>query len=303
MADQNRTGAARLALDWEDARFFVALARHGSLSATARALGVNHATVARRIAGMEQALGARLFERRPDGYGLTQAGHHALEAADAMEKAARRLFRRHEGHALSGLVRIGATPSLADSYLVPRLAALAERHPGIDIEIAADRRLASLSRREVDIALRLGAPKDGEAVARRLVTVGFGFYARPEWRARLAAGAAPAFATFDEANAHLPEATWLKRHFPGARLVLRANTQTTQALAAKAGLAIAVVPHFIAAGIPELVRLDLGRDAPPRDLFLLTNRLAPDDGAVRAVRDVLVERFTADAPLFTPPEA
>lgn len=303
MADEKRTGAERPALDWEDARFFAALARHGSLSATARALGVNHATVARRISGMEQALGTRLFERRPDGYVLTQAGHDALEAADAMEKAARRLFHRREAHTLSGLVRIGATPSLADAYLVPRLPLLAERHPGIDVEIASDRRLASLSRREVDIALRLGAPKDGAAVARRLVTVSFGFYASAAWRARLDAGEAPVFAGFDEANAHLPEAAWLARHFPGARLALRANTQLTQALAARAGLAIALVPHFIAAAEPSLVRLDLGRDPPARDLFLLTNRLAPEDSAVRAVRDLLAKRFAADAALFTPPDA
>ncbi|MFG1292105.1 LysR family transcriptional regulator [Xanthobacter versatilis] len=299
MADRNRTGP-----DWEDARFFAALARHGSLSATARALGVNHATVARRVAAMEQALGEKLFERRPDGYALTAAGTRALEAADAMEKAARRLLRAQEERPLGGLVRIAATPSLADLYLVPRLAALAQRHPAIDIEIVSDRRLASLARREADIALRLGAPKDAQVwdadvIARRLATLAFGYYGTADWRGRIAAGAAPVFVGFDEANAHLPEAAFLARHFPRARLAVRANTQSTQAIAARAGHGIALLPHFIAAEEGVLVAVPLVPLPPTRDLFLLTNRLSADDGAVRAVRDFLAELFHADAALFS----
>ncbi|MCG5234574.1 LysR family transcriptional regulator [Xanthobacter oligotrophicus] len=294
MADRNRT-----ALDWEDARFFAALARHGSLSATARALGVNHATVARRVAAMEQALGEKLFERRPDGYVLTPAGTRALEAADAMEKAARRLLRAPQQRPLGGLVRIAATPSLADLYLVPRLAALAQRHPAIDVEIVSERRLASLARREADIALRLGAPTDADVIARRLATLAFGYYGTPDWRSRMAAGEAPVFVGFDEANAHLPEAAFLARHFPRARLAVRANTQSTQAIAARAGHGIALLPHFIGAGEGDLVPVALAPLPPTRDLFLLTNRLSADDGAVRAVRDFLADLFHADAALFS----
>ncbi|MFG1348239.1 LysR family transcriptional regulator [Xanthobacter autotrophicus] len=294
MADRNRT-----ALDWEDARFFAALARHGSLSATARALGVNHATVARRVAAMEQALGEKLFERRPDGYGLTPAGTRALEAADAMEKAARRLLRAQEPRPLGGLVRIATTPSLADLYLVPRLAALTQRHPAIDLEIVSERRLASLARREADIALRLGVPKDADVIALRLATLAFGYYGTPDWRGRIAAGAAPVFVGFDEANAHLPEAAFRARHFPRARLAVRANTQSTQAIAVRAGHGIALLPHFIGAGEDTLVSVPLAPLPPTRELFLLTNRLSADDGAVRAVRDFLVALFHADAALFS----
>ncbi|MFG1373907.1 LysR family transcriptional regulator [Xanthobacter oligotrophicus] len=294
MGDRNRT-----ALDWEDARFFAALARHGSLSATARALGVNHATVARRVAAMEQALGEKLFERRPDGYALTPAGTRALEAADAMEKAARRLLRAQEERPLGGLVRIAATPSLADLYLVPRLAALAQRHPAIDVEIVSERRLASLARREADIALRLGAPKDADVIARHLATLAFGYYGTPDWRGRIVAGEAPVFVGFDEANAHLPEAAFLARHFSRARLAVRANTQSTQAIAARAGHGIALLPHFIAAGEGALVTVPITPLPPTRDLFLLTNRLSADDRAVRAVRDFLADLFHADAVLFS----
>src|SRR5215470_3807034 len=111
MVDRFRTG-----LDWADVRVFAALARCGSLSATARALSVNHATVARRLAGLEQALGSKLLERRPTGYELTAAGRSALGPATAMETAANELRRFEPEPTLSGLVRITATPSLAETF-------------------------------------------------------------------------------------------------------------------------------------------------------------------------------------------
>src|SRR2546430_16627055 len=101
MPDKKRTGR----LDWEDVRYFVALARHGSLSATARALRVNHATVARRVAGLESLLGRALFDRRADGYVLTAAGQAVLAQAGTMEEAALAVLRRVDaGGAVNGLV-------------------------------------------------------------------------------------------------------------------------------------------------------------------------------------------------------
>src|SRR5215469_750014 len=158
MPDRFRTGL----IDWEDVRFFAALARHGSLSAAARALTVNHATVARRLAALEQSLGTRLFKRRPTGYELTPAGRNALDSADAMEGAAAALARLEPAASLTGLVRITATPSLAGGFLIPRLAALRELHPALDMEILAEPRPVSLQRHQSDIALRLGRPERGE---------------------------------------------------------------------------------------------------------------------------------------------
>ena len=173
------TDRFRTAPDWEDVRFFVALARHGSLSAAARAIGVNHATVSRRVAGLEAALGARLLERRPTGYVLTAPGRAVLQEAAAMEQAAARLPRFDVVPPVSGLVRLSAPPSLAETFLTTRFGALLDRHPGLDIALVAEHRLASLSRREADLALRLGRPEDGDIIARRLVGIEFGFYAAP----------------------------------------------------------------------------------------------------------------------------
>lgn len=295
MSDRLRTG-----LDWEDVRFFTALARLGSLSATARALGVNHATVARRIGGLEAALGAALFERRPGGYVLTDRGRAALEAASAMEGAAQALAGAGPSQALAGLVRLTTTPGLADGFLIPRLGALGRRYPGLDMEIIADRRLVSLPRHEADIALRLGRPDEGELLARRVATLGFGLYATPAWRERLAAGAAPVFVGFDETSAHLPEALWLGRRFPRARLALRSNSQLSQAAAARADCGIAVLPHVLAG---DLVALDLAEPPPARELWLLTR---PDIAAVpriRAAADFIADLVRRERRLFEGPAA
>jgi molybdate transport repressor ModE-like protein len=90
MASKRRTTN----LDWEDVRYFVALARHGSLSAAARTLGVNHATVARRVASFEALLGKPLFDRRADGYALTGEGKAVLDEAVAMDEAALSVLHR-----------------------------------------------------------------------------------------------------------------------------------------------------------------------------------------------------------------
>ena len=131
--------------DWDDLRYFLALVRHRSLSATARALKVNHVTVARRIAHLEAALGVSLFDRRADGYVLTAKGHDIETVARAMEDAALAVGSRVEaGDEVGGLIRLAATRSLADDFLIDRLAGFHRSHPGIDLEIVTGSRVLSL---------------------------------------------------------------------------------------------------------------------------------------------------------------
>lgn len=293
MADRLLTG-----LDWEDVRFFVALARHGSLSATARALAVTHVTVARRVAGLERALGAKLMERRPSGFVLTAAGERALTAASAMERAAQGLRGGPGGDPAGGLVRITATPSLAEAFLIARLAGLRRRHPGLDIEMIADTRALSLARHEADLAVRIGRPADSELIGRRLVTLGFGFYARPDWRRRLDAGAEPEFVGFDEPGAHIPEAVWLARRFPRCRITLRASGHTAQAVAARAGHGIALLPGFLGRSVPGLVPVLTDVPVPSRELWLLSRPDSKDVMPVRVVRDFVIALFGREKALF-----
>jgi DNA-binding transcriptional LysR family regulator len=294
MDDRFRTGR----VDWEDVRFFATLARHGSLSATARALHVNHATVARRIAALEEALRIKLFKRQPTGYELTAAGRRALETADTMESAAAALSRLEPEMALTGLVRITATPGLAETYLIPRLAALHQLHPLLDLEITAERRSLSLRRYQSDIALRFGRPERGELKGRRVANVAYRFYATHAWHSRIENGAAPRFVGFDEAGAEFPEALWLARQFENAPLALRCNNQTGQIAAARAGFGIAMLPHFLAAGDPALIEVSLSKAPLRRELWLLTRRDVQTPHRIRVVADFLLDLIQSDRPLF-----
>jgi molybdate transport repressor ModE-like protein len=213
MAGKNRTS-----LDWEDVRIFVALARHGSLSAAARAISVTHATISRRIESLQEALGERLIDRRQDGYVLTPAGTRALALATDMETAAATLSRGSSDDGLKGLVRVSVPPTLGQRFLAAELAKLSVKHPGLDLDVSTDLRNVSLERRETDVALRLGRLQNGDVIAKLLATLGFGFYASAKWCGRINDGVQPVFVGFDEANSYLPEAAWLARHFPRARV-------------------------------------------------------------------------------------
>jgi DNA-binding transcriptional LysR family regulator len=293
MAEQIRTEP-----DWEDIRVFIALARHGSLSGAARALSVNHATIARRIAALEQTLGERLVERRPDGYLLTPAGDRALAAAHDMETAAATFSRGGEDHRPKGLVRISATPGMTQGFLISRVAGFTSLHPGLDIEIATDVRAVSLERREADIALRFGRPKDGDLIAKRAVTFGYQFYGSAEWRRRLENGTAPVFIGFDEASGYIPDALWLTQHFPRARIALRTDNQYAQAAAAEAGAGIALLPHFIGRA-NDALKPCLADHAPPsRELWLVTRRQDSKELSIRTVVEFLMRIFEDERRLF-----
>ena len=270
--------------DWQDLRFFLALTRHGTLSAAARELKVNHATVSRRIAALEATLGACLFDRRAGGYALTAEGQAILDEAAPMERAALAVLGRLErGNGLSGLVRLTTTRVFADFFLADRLAPLAAAHPGLDLEIVAESRLLSLARREADIALRFGSPRDSTLAGRRIAAIGAGFFAAPAWRERLSNGEAPVLVGFETDGPPIPEATWLAREFPLLRRAIRSNSWAVQARAARDGLGVALLPHFLARGIPGLVPVDLGKTLAPRELWML---IRPDLVTVPRVRAV-----------------
>jgi DNA-binding transcriptional LysR family regulator len=296
MPDKKRTDR----LDWEDVRYFVTLARHGTLSATARALRVNHATVSRRIASLETLVGRTLFDRRARGYVLTAEGKEVLVEANAMDEAALAVLRRLDaGTELSGLVRLAAGRVLAERFLIDRLRAFHERYPAIDLEVFGGSRFVSLAKREADVAIRSGAPEDNELVARRLATITFGFYASAAYRDKLKAGQTPAFIGFDEGSDFIAEAKWMAQQFGKQRFSFRTNSQTTQAAAARADYGVALLPRYIVATHePDLVEVSLGKRLPERDVWLLIRRDLAKIPRVRAVADYLVDVFRRERRLL-----
>jgi len=157
--------------DWGDLKVFIAVARAGSTLAAARDLGVNQTTVARRIAALEDALGARLFDRHQDGYRLSECGRQILAQAERVEVEAETLGhlvaqRRRD---LSGVLRVTTPEIFANFWLTPWLAAFMDQYPEIQVEVVATDQRLDLVRGEADIAVRAGAmPTDPGLVVRRL---------------------------------------------------------------------------------------------------------------------------------------
>ena len=148
-------------IDWDDVRYFLAVARGGSVRAAAGGLGVNHATVLRRIAQLEERLGVQMFEKLPSGYRLTAAGDEVLEFANQMEVSSHQLETRVFGRdqSVRGLLRVTLPPFLATHLLMPDFADFARMHPGIEVEILSSGEVANLTNREADVAIRFVADR------------------------------------------------------------------------------------------------------------------------------------------------
>lgn len=289
--------------DWDDLRVFVELARRGSLSAAARALGLTHATVGRRLATLEAALGLPLVERRRDGCVLTPESLSVLELATEMEAVADAIRRRGDGGPdLAGSVRLSATEAMADRFLIPRLGAFRARHPGIDLEVVTDNRVVSLARREADVAIRLARPVAGDLVTRRLGTMAYRLYAAPSYLAERPSepeSAGGVFIAYDDTLADLPEAVWLAGYIgdvgTGARVGFRSNSLQAQWAAARTGLGLALLPCWLADDDPALVPVETPVATPEREVWLLVHGDRREVPRVRAVIDHVVAVFTGEA--------
>jgi DNA-binding transcriptional LysR family regulator len=144
-------------IDWDDVRYFLAIARGGSVRAAADGLKVNHSTVLRRIAQLEERLGAKMFDKLPSGYRLTKAGEEILEFAEQMDASSNqletRVFGRDQG--VRGRLRVTLAPPLVTHLLMADFAQFARLHPDIEMEILSSGELANLTNRDADVALRV----------------------------------------------------------------------------------------------------------------------------------------------------
>ena len=282
-------------LDWDGLRFFRALADTGTLSATARELRVQHTTVARRIDGLEASLGARLFLRNPRGYTLTRVGQSLLESVQAMHAQVEQVARLADGQdiEMSGVVRVATADALAKHLVLPALSRLAQESSALALELVSDTRQHDLSRREADIALRIGASSDTQLVGRRLSSLGFGLYGARERPKRLDLQKAT-YVTFDETVGKLPHERWLADHAPDARVALRSNRQETLIEAVRLGLGLGLLPCLAADADPGLYRW-LGPSAVfSRDLWLLVHPDLQGSRRVRAVMTAIEARVRRD---------
>jgi DNA-binding transcriptional LysR family regulator len=293
--DDRRTAPAVGSLDWDDVRVFLAVARHGSLRAAGRALGLSQPTMGRRLAAFEATFGGpTLFDRLPEGLRLNAAGEQLIPAAESVERAALMLERRRAAAspALSGTVRV-SVGEWAAGFLARCLSGPGTPLPsGITLELVESRQTANLARREADLAVRHHPPESGDLYVAKVGTFAAAVYGR--------CGAnGDAWVTYTEEQAHYATARWVQQQIEDndGAVALRASNVAMQLAAIRAGSGRGVLPCFVGDGDASLERLTAPVPEIAAHYSVIVHRDLRRAACVRAVIDwvkaVFVEQRNA----------
>ncbi|HVJ44434.1 MAG TPA: LysR family transcriptional regulator [Dongiaceae bacterium] len=304
--------------DWDDLRVFLTLTREGSLTAAAKKLDVSHPTIARRVKSLEEAIGARLFDRLPDRFVITPAGEELLADAQAMERAAESIHRRSAnlGDTAHGVVRISAGEAMT-GYLASNLPRLRDNLNCIEFELTSSHLLANLSRREADLMIREVVPDLASIVTRKLGTAAYAIYGRaglvPE-KMSAARLRELTWIGFDDDHAYMPGQAWIRDLLAdgGAsdgngngrgRPMIRMNNWLVVQQALRAGAGVSLLPCYLGDADRELARIGFERKnvLPPdvsAEQYLLVHNDLRNLPRVRAVMDAIIRLFQQDKALL-----
>ena len=297
-------------MNWDDLRFFLAVARAGTLQAAARQLGVDHTTVSRRIKALEAGLGQALFARHLAGHELSPAGLALLPKAEAMEQAALAVLQpanqpADAPHELSGVVRVGATEGFGAAILAPALAQLGQAHPRLTVDLLAVPRAVHLSKREADVAIAVSPPESGRLVVQRLCDYHLHLAAHQDYLV-----AHPALDSLSDLRAHrligyipdllyAPELRYLDEIHPGLAATIRSSSINAQQRLLAQGAGIGVLPCFIGDADPAL-RPVLPGQRIMRSFWIVTHKDTHNLARVRAGTKWLVEAAARHRALMLP---
>ncbi len=293
-------------MNWDDVRLFLSVARSGQFLSAARKLGVNHATLSRRISTLEAAIGTQLFLRSTNGCELTEEGQRLLAGAERMEtemlNAQANLGRVDT--AVAGTVRIGAPDGLGVSFLAPRLGRLTARYPELKIQLVPVPRSFSLSQREADIAITIERPEQGRLMFSKLTDYSLGLYAS---EAYLAEYGTPA--DVDALKRHRrigyvedlifsPSLNYTGEIMRDWDAAFEISSATGQTEAVRSGAGIGILHNYIAGQYPELLRImpHLGIS---RSYWTAYHESARQLVRVRTVVDFLQELVAEERRIFT----
>jgi len=295
------TDYKEVALDWDDLKIALAIARHGSLNAAARALGTTQPTVSRRLDALEDRIGAKLFERAASGLSLTALCIALVEPLNHMEEGALAVERRIAGRdtGLQGPITVTSLAWFGDDVLAPLLARFSARHKLVSIDLINDPRRFNLVRGEADIALRIGSFHQEYLVERRVGDVSYGLYASADYldrhgRPDFAKGCAGHLVTsLVESPDKVVHIEWLKAIAPRAQPILRTNGIQSHIATAEAGEAMAVLPRVLADRRSLLIRLEPPLPEPSNTVKLGVHPDMRDTPRIRALIDFLVGELKA----------
>ena len=296
-------------IDWDLIRSFLAVARAGKLTVAARRLKLNHATLSRRIAALEAALDTKLFDRLLTGYVLTVQGERLMARAEDMESS---IFGIQtdvaaESAEVSGTVRIGSPDGFGTAFLAPRIGALAEAHPDLDVELVAMPRSFSLSKREADIAISLSPAPQGRLHARKLTDYELGVYAAAtrseDWRSIRSTEdlAGFAFINYIDDLIFAPELDYLPSIARGIEPRIRSSSLVAQKEAAAAGAGLCVLPCFLAGSDPRLMRILPHKIRLIRSFYMMVHSDMRALPRIAVTTDFIARQVQRASALFLPP--
>lgn len=287
-------------MNWDDARVFLAVCRESTLRGAARVLGVDQATVGRRIGALEKSLNATLFLRTSEGYALTAVGEAALRSVEKMEHSALELERQIQGldDRLTGLVRVSTTDSMAIDFLIPAIARLHERHPEVRVQLDASTQILSLSKREADIAVRNTRPDNPDLIARRIARWPVGLFASRDYVERHGVPAPGSAFEGHDLVVYQPylqghkDMTLVSEPLGRGRIVASLSSSLLVRRSIAAGIGLGEIPLYMGER-DGLVRLWPERTRPvPYDIWLVTHADLRHTARVRVVIDEIVAGFS-----------
>ena len=283
-------------LDWDDLRYFLAVQRARTLAGASAKLGINATTVGRRLTALEDQVGARLFDRTPNGYTLTAAGQDLVERAERMENEALAAERSVVGadQRKGGIVRVTVTEMLATRFIGPQLAKFHDAMPEITLELNCTNRSVHLGRREADIALRLSRPHEDNVVTRQLAKIPLCLYAARSYIDKWGKPPDPEHSLrghrvlmFADHRAFRIENQWLDQRRDDARVVFRSDSVSSLYSATCAGVGIALLPKRVADMEKTLVKLETESEPEPRVIWQTVHVDLQKSARIRAVLEFL----------------
>ncbi|MBL8944086.1 MAG: LysR family transcriptional regulator [Myxococcales bacterium] len=289
-------------MNWDDLRFVLALSDAGSLARAAKALGVDHTTVGRRIEAAEAALGVSLFTRTTTGYVPTADADRLLAGMKQVEEAV--LAVERSAHAdrgrLEGTVRVTSPETFGVAYLAPRLAAFGRAHPDLTVELVPGAEVLDLGRRQAELAVRPFRSTHASLVVRKAGEIRYGLFASAAYLEQhpvhdVAALHEHPILGVPEANAI--ETMWLERLDPRARPSFVSSVSLALLAATRAAAGIAVLPRYLGDAEPTLTRIAVDGE-PTEPVWLTVHRDLRDTPRVRALLDFLGDALAKDAAML-----
>lgn len=262
-------------MNWNDLQFLLAISRAGTLSAAAHELGVNQTTVSRRVKALETDLGSRLLDRDGREYKLTPAGEKAVEKASAISEMAQDLANEagNNDHIISGTVRFSSTLGFISHFMTPRLHKFIEQHPHITLELVGVNQNLSLARRQADVSLRLNRPTANNTAVRKVGCMTFAVYGVKKFIGKdYCNDSNITWGIYDKEIAHVSEHQWFEKHVNNQPTIIVVNDSITLVNLVVQGIAIGILPCYVADQIPCLHKLSGDTPILSRELWLSTHR-------------------------------